>query len=85
MQINYTVKFIKQYNKFDFEFKQDIKEKIELFEDIKNHKQLKVHKLHGRLKNKYSFSVNYKTRIVFKYLSKQKAVFLTIGDHNIYK
>ena len=85
MQINYTVKFIKQYNKFDFEFKQEIKEKIELFRDTKNHQSLKVHKLHGKQKNSFSFSVNYKFRIAFKHLSKQEAVFLTIGDHDVYQ
>ncbi len=85
MQINYTVKFIKQYNKFDFEFKREIREKIELFKNIENHKQLKVHKLHDRLKNKLSFSVSYKIRIVFKYVSKQEVVFLTVGSHDIYK
>lgn len=85
MQINYTTKFIRLYSKFDFDFKKEIKEKVELFKNNKNHKNLNVHKLHGRHKNLYSFSVNYKIRIVFKYLSKQEVVFLVIGGHNIYK
>ncbi|MBU4536567.1 hypothetical protein KJ603_00830 [Patescibacteria group bacterium] len=62
-----------------------MKEKIELFKDIKNHKNLNVHKLHGKHKHLYSFSINYKIRVVFKYLSKKEAVFLVIGGHNIYK
>ncbi|MEA2112394.1 MAG: type II toxin-antitoxin system mRNA interferase toxin, RelE/StbE family [Patescibacteria group bacterium] len=85
MQINYTVRFVKQYNKFDFELKKEIKEKIEFFKDFKNHKSLKVHKLHGAQKDRYGFSVNYKIRVVFRYLSKQEVVFLVIGDHDIYK
>ena len=87
MQISYTSKFIKQYSKFNFELKEEIKEKINLFETNENYERLKIHKLHGRLKNKYSFSVNYKLRIVFQYLpkkSKRGVVFLAIGQHTIY-
>lgn len=61
-------------------------EKIELFRDPKNHENLKVHKLKGRLKDGYSFSVNYKIRIVFTYSnSKPKGAELhAIGDHDVY-
>ena len=61
-------------------------EKIELFRDSKNHENLKVHKLRGRLKEGYSFSVNYKIRIVFTYIdSKPKEAQLhAIGDHDVY-
>ena len=85
MQINYTAKFIRQYSKLDFDLKKELKEKVNLFLDIRNHKQLKIHKLHGKLKSVYGFSINYKIRIVFKYLSKQEAVFLVVGDHDVYK
>ena len=57
---------------------------IELLKDKGNHKHLKVHNLHGRLAGRYSFSVNYKTRIVFAYLSKQEIALLAIGDHEVY-
>lgn len=61
-------------------------EKIEVFKDVKSHKSLKVHKLRNRLRGRHSFSVNYKTRIVFKYVGKPKeALLLAIGDHDIYK
>lgn len=88
MIIVYSPKFAKKLNSFEFALQEEVIEKIELFKDVKNHKQLKVHKLHGCLKNKYGFSVNYQTRIVFQYLpkkSKREVVFLAIGDHNVYK
>lgn len=59
-------------------------EKIDLLKDRKNHRQLRVHKLHGRLSGCFSFSVNYRTRIVFAYESKTEIVLLAIGDHSIY-
>ena len=85
MEIVYSPKFAKKLNLFDLDLQEEVIEKIELFKDIKNHERLKVHKIHGRLKGKYGFSINYKIRIVFKYLSKQEALFLVIGGHDLYK
>ncbi|MDP3771954.1 MAG: type II toxin-antitoxin system mRNA interferase toxin, RelE/StbE family [bacterium] len=46
---------------------------------------LKTHKLHGKLKDFYSFSVDRKTRIVFRLVGRAKAVFLDVGSHDIYQ
>jgi len=85
MQISYKATFIKQYNKLDENLQEEILEKIELFKDKDNHILLKVHKLHGKLKESYSLYVNYKIRIVFMWLGKEEVAFLAIGDHDIYK
>lgn len=84
MKVHFKPTFIKKFNKLESALREEALEKIELFKDEKNHKQLKVHKLNGVLAGRYSFSVNYKTRIVFSYLSKTEAVFLVIGDHDVY-
>lgn len=85
MEIDYKPTFIRQYACFQDSLKEEIKEKIDLFRDEKNHKRLKVHKLKGELSKYHSFSVNYKYRIVFVYQSKSRAVLLAIGDHDVYK
>ncbi|MCK4386910.1 MAG: type II toxin-antitoxin system mRNA interferase toxin, RelE/StbE family [Candidatus Pacebacteria bacterium] len=85
MIIGYSPKFVKQYKRLNFELRQEIKEKIKLLDQSVNHKYLKVHKLHGLWKKCYSFSVNYKTRIIFEYKSKETIVLLSVGDHNVYK
>ncbi|MBU6431235.1 MAG: hypothetical protein KGJ58_03275 [Patescibacteria group bacterium] len=85
LKVNFKPTFIKQFKKFETALQEETFEKIELFKDTKNHKQLKVHKLNGVLSGRYSFSVNYKTKIVFLYLSKNEAVLLSIGDHDVYK
>jgi len=85
IEISYKPTFIKQYASFERSLKEEIKEKIELLKDKKNHKQLKVHKLKGKLSRYYSFSVNYKYRIVFVYQSKSRVTLLAIGDHDVYK
>lgn len=64
---------------------EEILEKIELFKKPSHHKQLKVHKLHGKMQDFYSFSVDYAHRIVFKYQDKKTVVLMAFGDHDIYK
>ena len=85
MEIFYAPAFIRQLKSLDPELQKEVIEKIELLKKIKNHKQLKVYKLKGRLSGRYSFSINYKTRIVFSYILKKKAILLAVGDHDVYK
>lgn len=85
MKIGYKPTFIKQYAALENSLRAEVKEKIELFKDEKNHRQLKIHKLKGKLSRYCSFSVNYKFRIVFNYQSKSEAVLLAVGDHDVYK
>lgn len=85
MKVHFKPTFIKKFKRLEIALQEEVLEKIELFKDEKNHKQLKAHKLSGVLSGRYSFSVNYKTRIVFSYLSKTEAVLLAVGDHDVYK
>lgn len=84
VQILFKATFIKQVKELEKSLMEEVFEKIELFKDRKNHKMLKVHKLHGKLFGRFSFSVNYSFRIVFRY-DGENAVFLDIGDHDLYK
>jgi len=71
-------------NRLDADLREEAIEKINLLKDIKNHRLLRVHKLHGPLSDWFSFSVNYKARIVFEYVSKTEVALLSIGDHDVY-
>ena len=85
IEISYAPTFLRQLKALSLELQEEVVEKTALFEDPRNHKVLKVHKLKGRLSGRYSFSVNYRYRIVFCYLSKNEAVLLAIGDHDVYR
>ncbi len=87
MEVSYTPAFVRMLAKLPKELQEEALEKIELFRDEKNHEMLKVHKLSGALKGRYSFSVNYKTRIVFNVVnvSPKEARLDAIGDHNVYR
>lgn len=84
-KVAYTPYFIRQFKVLEISLQEEVLEKIELFKDKKNHRRLKVHKLTGRLSRRYSFSVNYKIRIVFSYLAKNEVVLLAVGSHIIYE
>jgi mRNA-degrading endonuclease YafQ of YafQ-DinJ toxin-antitoxin module len=85
VEVCYTPAFIRQFKVLEEGLQIEIVEKIEIFKQRKYHKQLKVHKLHGRLAGRWSFSVNYKIRIVFRYVSKSEVALLAIGDHEVYE
>jgi len=84
--VHYAPTFVRMYKKLDPPLKEEVKEKIALFRDSNNHQALKVHKLSGALNDRWSFSVNYKIRIVFRYgSSKNTANLLYVGSHdNVY-
>ena len=84
MKVAFTHKFIKTFEKLPAALLEEALQRIELLKDKNNHKALKVHKLHGPLTGKWSFSVNYKIRIIFSFYTKEEIVLLTIGDHKIY-
>ncbi len=83
--VTYKATFVRQFDALEESLQNEVLEKIELFKNPKNHKQLKVHKLHGPLQDRYGFSVNYKFRVVFGYSSKNEVVLLAIGDHDVYR
>ena len=59
-------------------------EKVQLFITDPYHLQLKTHKLSGKLKELWSFSIEYDVRVVF-YFTKDKppkAIFIDIGSHD---
>ena len=86
MEISYTPSFVRQYKSLPATLKEEVKAKILLFSHETNHHSLKVHKLKGKLKEQYSFNVNYRIRIVFWYKNTKPktAVLLAIGDHDVY-
>ncbi len=85
IEILYTSEFIHMYGKLEEALQEEVREKISLLKERKNHPTLHVHKLKGKLRRYHSFSVNYKFRIIFEYSNKNIATLLIIGNHDIYK
>ena len=88
IEIGFTASFMresKKLAKMNAELREEIAEAIDLFKHRKNHQKLKVHKLHGNLKDFHSFSVNYQYRIIFEWITNNKAVFHDVDDHDMYR
>lgn len=84
LSLVYAPIFIRSVHKLEKKLQDEVLEKIELFKNPDNHQQLKVHKLHGQFKNCYSFSVNYKYRVLFSYTNATEVNILAVGDHDVY-
>ncbi|MBI3332033.1 type II toxin-antitoxin system mRNA interferase toxin, RelE/StbE family [Candidatus Peregrinibacteria bacterium] len=84
-QIIYKPAFLRTLKKFPMELREEVKEKIRIFREDPKHPSLRVHKLKGALRGRWSFSVNYQYRVVFRYENEHTVLFLMVGDHDVYK
>jgi mRNA-degrading endonuclease YafQ of YafQ-DinJ toxin-antitoxin module len=81
----YHPDFKKSINNNPQKEKLQIIRKINLFLDNPYSSSLKTHKLSGKLKDYWSFSVSYSQRILFRFCDKESVEFIDIGEHEIYK
>lgn len=84
MEILYTPTFEKTYRKSERATKELAKKQEQIFRANPFDKRLKTHKLQGRLKEFWSFSVTHSVRIVFEFVDSDIVVFHDIGNHDIY-
>ncbi|MSR85383.1 type II toxin-antitoxin system mRNA interferase toxin, RelE/StbE family [Candidatus Uhrbacteria bacterium] len=84
MELVYAPTFLRMLKSLPSDLQDEAIEKIDLFQHQNNHPSLKAHKLKGRLLGRWSFSVNYKIRIVFLKMHSKKICLLAIGDHDVY-
>lgn len=84
MEIEYSSHFRRAYKKFNVSLQRKAEKSEELFRKNPFDPRLDTHKLGGKLKHFYSFSIDRKNRIVFTFASPAKVVFLDVGDHSIY-
>lgn len=85
MKIYYSSKFAKEYKKLPLKLKLMAEKREKIFRKDPFNPQLKTHKLTGKLKEYYSFSLDYQYRIIFQLIDKNIVWFLSVGTHEIYK
>lgn len=84
MKIYYSSKFAKEYKKLPLKIKKLAEKKEKLFRQDPFHPQLKTHKLTGKLKDFWAFSIDFEYRIIFEFASKDIVWFHSAGTHGIY-
>lgn len=85
MIVYYSSKFEREYRKLSLAVKKNAEEKEETFRKDPFAPRLKTHKLNGKLKDFWSFSINDKYRIIFEFTSKTEVCFHSVGAHSIYE
>lgn len=55
--------------------------RVELFKSDPFDPMLRTHKLSGKLKDLWSFSIEYDLRVVFSFMGQAQVVFIDIGSH----
>ncbi len=56
-------------------------ERVEFFKNNPFEPKLRTHKLSGKLKDLWSFSIEYDLRVIFSFAEQNKAIFVDIGSH----
>lgn len=56
--------------------------RVETFQNNPFHQTLRTHKLSGRLKHLWAFSIEYDLRVVFSFLEDDRVLFVDIGTHD---
>lgn len=85
MKIYYSQKFAREYKRLPPKVKKLAEKKETIFRNNPHHSSLKTHKLTGRLRQYYSFSIDYHYRIVFEFRKGDVVWFHSVGTHEIYK
>lgn len=85
MKIYYGAKFLRAYRKLSPAVREKVKIAEKLFREDPFHPHLKTHKLIGRLKEFWAFSVDHRDRIIFQFYPGDVVWFIDVGDHSIYR
>lgn len=85
-KIYYSAHFLESLSKITAQVERDFLKRESLFLKDPFHRSLKTHKLSGIYQDFYAFWVNYRYRIMFKFLiNDSEIIFVNIGTHEIYK
>jgi addiction module RelE/StbE family toxin len=85
MLIRFTSKFSKAYKKIPKMVKTKAEEKEKIFRSNPFDTRLDTHKLHGKYKEYWAFTVVGQYRIMLAFSEKEVVDFINIGTHDIYK
>ena len=84
MKIYYSSTFAKEYKRLPHKVKASAEKKEKMFRRNPFNPQLKTHRLTGKLKEYYSFSIDYQYRIIFEFIGRDTVWFHSVGTHEIY-
>lgn len=85
IKVGYTSKFGKSLNALPRDIQTLVVKKDELFRIDPFDPRLRTHRLKGKLEDYWAYSINYRYRIIFKFVSDLEIVYFNIGTHEVYR
>lgn len=83
--ILYHPKFVKEFKKLDQSIQKRAVEVEKRFRMNPLHPSVRLHQFKGRLSGLWSISVTMNVRIIFERMENGDLVFLSIGQHDLYR
>ena len=83
--IHFAPRFFKSFEKLPSSVQKIARDKDRLFRENPFDPRLHTHKLKGELTGAWSYYVNYKYRILFRFIKPDEVLYYDIGTHEIYK
>jgi len=84
-KIFYTPRFKRRWRKLLSGIKKKAIRQEKLLRQDVFHPSLLTHKLTGKLSGYWSFSIDYRTRVIFRFLKEGEVLFVDVGTHEIYR
>jgi len=82
MQIYTSSHFRRRYKKLNKEIKKRAQEREKVFVANIFDPRIETHKLHGKLKEQWSYSIGYDHRIAFIFLENGDVLYVDVGTHD---
>lgn len=83
--ISYHPDFVKELKKLEHSIQKRAVKTEALFRANPLHPSLRLHRLKGALVGLWSLSVSMRVRIIFKRMQNGDIIFLSIGQHDLYR
>ena len=84
-RILYSSRFERALAALGGEYKEIIAQREEIFKEDCFDPRLKTHKLKGKWRGNWSFSLTYSHRVLFEFMEDGTVGFIDVGDHSIYQ
>lgn len=83
-EVFYTPHFKRDAKRLPVSMRKLVEDRLNCFKHDPFDASLKTHKLDGKLRGHWSFSIDYRIRVIFTIEDKSLFVLHSIGDHSIY-
>lgn len=84
-KIHYSSLFRRMFKKLPKSLTYEVSVREQIFRKDCFDPRLDTHKLKGKYKKSWSFSITHKNRIMFDFLTDTDVLFISVGDHDIYR